>query len=118
MGSRLIGGGQFDLPEQRDTLADQVQAAAKVIGIYLNNTNPDFSTYLKDLGSGNYDLADFSWQRSSPDALRTLFGSENVPKGGFGTNLSNLDDPAVDQDFVDALATTDLKKQGEAYGDA
>jgi peptide/nickel transport system substrate-binding protein len=104
--------------EQRDTLADQIQASAKQIGIYLDNTNPDLSTYLADIGSGKYDLADFSWQRSSPDALRTLFGSENVPKGGFGTNLSNLDDPAVDKDFADALATTDLTKQAALYGDA
>lgn len=105
--------------EQRDTLEDQVQAAAKQIGIYLNNTNPDYATYLKDLGSGNYDLADFSWQRSSPDALRTLFGTENLSKdGGFGTNASTLSDPAVEKDLTDALATTDLTKQAALYGDA
>jgi peptide/nickel transport system substrate-binding protein len=104
--------------EQRDTLADQIQAAAKQIGIYVNNTNPDLSTYLADIGKGNYDLADFSWQRSSPDALRTLFGIENLAKGGFGTNLSTLSDPAIQQDLVDALATTDLGKQAQLYGDA
>jgi peptide/nickel transport system substrate-binding protein len=105
--------------EQRDTLEDQVQASAKQIGIYVDNTNPDYATYLKDLFTGNYDLADFSWQRSSPDALRTLFGTENLAKdGGFGTNASTLQDPAVEKDLVDALATTDLTKQAQLYGDA
>ncbi|GIF21813.1 peptide/nickel transport system substrate-binding protein [Actinoplanes tereljensis] len=104
--------------EQRDTLADQIQAAAKQIGIFVDNTNPDINAYLADVGAGNYDLADFSWQRSSPDALRTLFGAENAPKGGFGTNLSFTSDPAIDKDFTDALATTDLTKQAELYGDA
>jgi peptide/nickel transport system substrate-binding protein len=104
--------------EQRDTLADQIQAAAKQIGIEVKNTNPDLNTYLADLGAGKYDLADFSWQRSSPDALRTLFGSENLPKGGFGTNVANLSDPAIDKDLHDALATTDLTKQGALYAAA
>ncbi len=104
--------------EQRDTLADQIQAAAKQIGIFVDNTNPDLSTYLADIGNGKYDLADFSWQRSSPDALRTLFGSANAPKGGFGTNLSNTSDPAIDKALTDALATTDLTKQATLYGDA
>ncbi|WP_432825525.1 ABC transporter substrate-binding protein [Dactylosporangium sp. CA-092794] len=104
--------------EQRDTLADQIQAAAKQIGIYVNNTNPDLGTFMTDAANGNYDLADFSWQRSSPDALRTLFGSENLPKGSFGTNAANFNDPAVEQDLIDALGTTDLAKQAELYGDA
>jgi peptide/nickel transport system substrate-binding protein len=105
--------------EQRDTLEDQLQAAAKQIGIYLDNTNPDYATYLKDAGSGNYDLLDLSWQRASPDALRTLFGSEFRATGGnFGTNASGFDDPAVEKDFTDALATTDLTKQAALYGDA
>jgi len=104
--------------EQRDTLSDQIQAAAKQIGIDVKTPNPDVNAYLKDVGQGNYDLADFSWQRSSPDALRTLFGSENRPQGAFGTNLSQLNDPAVDKAFSDALATTDLTEQAEFYGDA
>jgi peptide/nickel transport system substrate-binding protein len=105
--------------EQRDTLEDQLQAAAKQIGIYLDNTNPDYATYLKDAATGKYDLLDFSWQRSSPDALRTLFGTENLAKGGgFGTNASTLQDPAVEKDLTAALATTDLTKQARLYGDA
>ncbi|WP_027346906.1 ABC transporter substrate-binding protein [Hamadaea tsunoensis] len=104
--------------EQRDTLADQIQAAAKLIGIEVVDTNPDIGTFFANLGTGAYDLIDFSWQRSSPDSLRTLFGTENLPKGGFGTNAAGVSDPAIDKDFLDALATTDLVKQGALYGDA
>jgi peptide/nickel transport system substrate-binding protein len=105
--------------EQRDTLADQIQAAAKQIGIELKQPNPDISTYLTDESSGNYDIIDFSWQRASPDALRTLFGTENIPKGGaFGQNASQLADPTVEKDLIDALATTDLSRQKTLYADA
>lgn len=104
--------------EQRDVLEDQIQAAAKQIGIDLENTNPDFETYLKDFTAGNYDLIDFSWQRASPDALRTLFGSENISKNGsLGQNVSRFSDPTVDKDLHEALATTDLSKQAQLYGD-
>ncbi|WP_261553544.1 ABC transporter substrate-binding protein [Frankia tisae] len=104
--------------EQRDVVADQVQAAAKQIGIEVRTTNPEYTSYIKDVAAGNYDLIDFSWQRASPDALRTLFGSAAIPKDGFGTNGSRLSDPALDKDFTDALGTTDLTKQAALYGDA
>jgi peptide/nickel transport system substrate-binding protein len=83
--------------EQRDTLADQVQAAAKDLGLELVNRNVTIGDYYKLLGTGSYDLLDLSWQRASPDALRTLFGTENIPKpGGFGTNQSLYSNPQVD----------------------
>jgi peptide/nickel transport system substrate-binding protein len=104
--------------EQRDTLADQLQAAAKQIGFDVQNTSVDVSTYVSQISKGDYDLADLSWQRASPDALRTLFGSANVPKRGFSTNLSRLVDPAVDKDLFDALGTTDLAPQAALYADA
>jgi peptide/nickel transport system substrate-binding protein len=104
--------------EQRDVVADQVQAAAKDIGIEVKTTNPDYSTYLKGAIAGDFDLLDMSWQRASPDALRTLFGSAAIPKAAFGTNLSRLSDPALDRDFADALNTTDLTRQAQLYGDA
>ena len=38
--------------------------------------------------------------------------------GQFGTNLTRTSDPALDKDFADGLATTDLTEQAKIYGDA
>jgi peptide/nickel transport system substrate-binding protein len=104
--------------EQRDVLADQIQAAAKQIGIEVDNRNTDLGGYLALIGPGTgYDLGDMSWQRASPDALRTLFGSANIatPKTGFGTNLGRYQDPNVDAYLAGALATTDPARQSDLY---
>jgi peptide/nickel transport system substrate-binding protein len=105
--------------EQRDVLADQIQAAAKQLGIDLQNQNVDINAYLARNGKGDYDLSDFSWQRASPDALRTLFGSENIASAsGFGTNQSRYANPAVDKAFLEALATNDAGQQASLYASA
>lgn len=107
--------------EQRDVLADQIQAAAKQLGIEVRNVNTDFGAFFELLAAGTgYDLADFSWQRASPDALRTLFGSENIatPQTGFGTNVGRYHNPEVDAALSGALATTDPKQQSELYAKA
>jgi peptide/nickel transport system substrate-binding protein len=105
--------------EQRDVLADQIQAAAKQIGIEVRNENVDINTYLKRAGTGDYDLGDFSWQRASPDALRTLFGSANIARSaGFGTNLGRYSNPAVDKALSAALATDDKAAQTQLYAQA
>jgi peptide/nickel transport system substrate-binding protein len=107
--------------EQRDVLADQIQAAAKEIGIDIVNKNVTIDQYYGFVGSGKgYDLADFSWQRASPDALRTLFGSENIatPKTGFGTNIGRFSNKEVDGLFKTALDQTDLAEQKATYAKA
>lgn len=107
--------------EQRDVLADQLQAAAKQLGIEIKNQNVDYGAFLKLVGSGSgYDLGDFSWQRASPDALRSLFGSANIatPQTGFGTNLGRYNNPAVDKALTDALTTSDPGRQAELYAKA
>jgi peptide/nickel transport system substrate-binding protein len=105
--------------EQRDVLADQIQAAAKQIGIEVKNQNVDVNAYLKRSGTGDYDLGDFSWQRASPDALRTLFGSANIAEpGGFGTNLGRYSNPVLDKTLNDALATDDKAARTALYARA
>ncbi|MDQ8047056.1 MAG: ABC transporter substrate-binding protein, partial [Solirubrobacteraceae bacterium] len=107
--------------EQRDVLADQIQAAAKEIGINVVNKNVTIDQYYGFVGSGKgYDLADFSWQRASPDALRTLFGSENIatPQTGFGTNIGRFSNKEVDGLFKTALDQTDLTQQKATYAKA
>jgi peptide/nickel transport system substrate-binding protein len=106
--------------EQRDVLADQLQASAQQLGIELKNENIDLNTFYQKIGTGDYDLADMSWQRASPDALRTLFSATNIatPATGFGTNLGRYDNPAVDQALTAALATDDKATQTTLYDQA
>lgn len=104
--------------EQRDVLADQIQAAAKEIGIEIENRTTDLGGYLELIGPGTgYDLGDMSWQRASPDALRNLFGSANIatPETGFGTNLGRYRNAAVDSYLAGALATADAQQRADLY---
>jgi peptide/nickel transport system substrate-binding protein len=101
------------------TFEVQVQAAAKQLGIDVQNENVEYSTYLQDFVTGNYDLFDFDWEAASPSVLQTLFGSANVSKdGAFATNASRLSDPLLDKDFAEALATTNPAEQVKLYADA
>jgi peptide/nickel transport system substrate-binding protein len=102
--------------EQRDTLAAQVQAEAAKLGFDMVIDSVDIGTYIESLGSGDYDLIEISWQRSSPDVLRTLFGSENIPDGGFNTGFSRISSPVIDDALADALATLDADELTELYG--
>ncbi|MET0930306.1 MAG: ABC transporter substrate-binding protein [Aeromicrobium sp.] len=105
--------------EQRDTLLEQVQAAAKELGIEYKIANITADEFYAVLGTDGYDIADLSWQRSSPDALRTLFGTENIAEPGtFGTNLAQYSDPAVDAALEDGLGEVDLDQQSAAYATA
>lgn len=107
--------------EQRDVLADQLQAAAKEVGIEVENRTTDLGGFLALIGPGTgYDLGDMSWQRASPDALRTLFGSANIatPEIGFGTNLGRYRNAAVDSYLDGALATADAKQRTDLYAKA
>jgi peptide/nickel transport system substrate-binding protein len=104
--------------EQRDTLMQQVQAEAKKIGFDFVINSIDSGTWVTELGSGDYDLVDVSWQRASPDVLRTLFDSANIPDGHFGTAFSRYDSASLDKDLADALATLDTKELTKLYGAA
>lgn len=105
--------------EQRDTLLEQVQSSAKELGIDYQIVNITIDEFYKRQGSGDYDVLDISWQRSSPDALRTLFGTENLPKPGvFGTNEGQYSNPVVDAALKDGLGVVDLAEQGKAYAAA
>ncbi|MBH0110554.1 ABC transporter substrate-binding protein [Salinibacterium sp. NG22] len=104
--------------EQRDTLAQQVQAEAAKLGFEMVIESQDLGSYVEALGSGSYDLIEISWQRSSPDVLRTLFDSANIPDGGFNTAFSRYTSPVIDDSLSDALATLDPDELTDLYGTA
>jgi len=105
--------------EQRDTLLEQVQASAKELGIEYDVQNVTIDEFYSRLGARDYDVIDTSWQRASPDSLRTLFGKENIPTAEtFGTNLGRYDNPQVDAALKAALGEVDLAAQGAEYAKA
>jgi peptide/nickel transport system substrate-binding protein len=102
--------------EQRDTLAQQVQAAAAKLGFDMVIDSVDISAFIDLLIGGGYDLLEISWQRASPDVLRTLFDSANIPNGGFGTTFSRYSDPVIDEALLAAQATIDADELADLYG--
>ncbi|POM23654.1 Heme-binding protein A precursor [Actinomadura rubteroloni] len=102
--------------EQRDVLAVQVQAEAKKLGIDVRFEDGTFTELIARQVRGDYDLADFSWQRADGDALRNLFASASIstPRS-FGQNSARYKDPQVDGWLNAALATTDLAQRSALY---
>ena len=104
--------------EQRDTLAAQIQAAALELGFDMIIDSMDGGAWVEGLGASDYDLVEISWQRSSPDVLRTLFDSANIPDGGFNTAFSRFSSPVIDESLASALGTIDTAELTDLYGTA
>ncbi|MCW2920086.1 MAG: putative transporter dipeptide/oligopeptide binding protein [Actinomycetia bacterium] len=102
--------------EQRQTLAEQVQAEAKKIGFEIQFVDVTPNDYVATFVKGDYDLADFSWQRADGDALRNLFATSSITTAkSFGQNGARYSDKEVDGWLGDALGTTDLTKRADLY---
>ncbi|GLX10976.1 ABC transporter substrate-binding protein [Microbispora sp. NBRC 16548] len=102
--------------EQRDTLAEQIQAEAKKIGFDVEFVAATVNDWIARYIKGDYDLMDFSWQRADGDALRNLFDSANIPSPAkFGQNAARLSDKEIDGWLSDALDTTDQAERAELY---
>ncbi|WP_182880275.1 ABC transporter substrate-binding protein [Microbispora sp. H10949] len=102
--------------EQRDTLAEQIQAEAKKIGFEIQFVSGTVNEWLEKYPKGDYDLIDFSWQRADGDTLRNLFDTSAIPTAAkFGQNAARLSDKDVDGWLSDALDTTDQAKRAELY---
>jgi peptide/nickel transport system substrate-binding protein len=102
--------------EQRQTLAEQVQAEAKKIGFDIQFVDITPNDYVAKFAAGDYDLADFSWQRADGDSLRNLFATSSITTAkSFGQNAARYSDPQVDGWLGDSLGTTDLTKRADLY---
>ncbi|MGW0574956.1 ABC transporter substrate-binding protein [Streptomyces sp. NPDC002920] len=123
-GYRTKGGKRLSLQwpftslyvrEQRDVLAEGIQADAKKVGIQLVRVNADPGTWTQDYLSGNYDLMDYSFVRAEPDILRYEFASDQLVAMG-GGNLSMVKSAALDAWLNGAAASGDptIRKQDYA----
>ena len=102
--------------EQRELVAQLVQEQARQVGIDVQIESPGIAEYLERLQNGDYDLGEFSFVRSSPDILRSIFSSDNIPSPErVAQNYAHVANPDIDAYLTTATETLDLDAQNEAY---
>jgi peptide/nickel transport system substrate-binding protein len=101
-----------------ETLAVQVQASAKQLGVEFAEQNLDGGSFVKRLLSGDYELIDTNFSAPGPDVLRVMFSKANIPTAerGISNNISRYANPAVETDFEQALKAVDPVEQYRIYG--
>ncbi|MCF2527161.1 ABC transporter substrate-binding protein [Yinghuangia soli] len=101
--------------EQRDILAQAIQADLKKIGVDVQRPALDLGSFTTNAYKGNYDLLDMSWARFEPDLLRLYFSSTSLPSSG-GQNAAWLSNPEIDQWTAAGAATLDKATRADVYG--
>ncbi|GAA5059477.1 peptide/nickel transport system substrate-binding protein [Thermocatellispora tengchongensis] len=101
--------------EQRDVLAEGIQAQAKLAGIKIERPTVDTGTFVeKHLIGGGYDLVDVSFARPTPDVLRFAFASGNTYAKA-GGNVALVDSEEIDRWVEEAAATSDPETARRDY---
>jgi peptide/nickel transport system substrate-binding protein len=101
--------------QQRDVLAQGIQAYAKKVGINIERPTVDLGALVSDFLAGKFDIADAAFARPSPDGLRFAFDSaETYAKGG--ANVVGLDSAQVDGWLSAATATSSPAVAAADYG--
>ncbi|GGZ29439.1 peptide ABC transporter substrate-binding protein [Streptomyces inusitatus] len=81
--------------DQRDVLAEAVQAELRKNGIDLVREAVETGAYFERYGKGDYDVWDNAWVRADPAILAGFYLSAQRPAEG-GQNVSGANDPQVD----------------------
>ncbi|UGQ12408.1 ABC transporter substrate-binding protein [Yinghuangia sp. ASG 101] len=105
------------LREQRDILAQGIQAQAKEAGFHVDYVGQDTGTFTKDVLGRDLDINAISNVRAEPDVLRTFFASDQTPQKA-GGNVFAINDPQLDRFLNDATATTDPAARAALYANA
>ncbi|MEU6432057.1 ABC transporter substrate-binding protein [Microbispora sp. NPDC046973] len=101
--------------EQRDVLAEGIQAQAKLVGIRIERPPVDTGAFVgKYLIGGAYDLVDVSFARPTPDVLRFAFASGNTYAKA-GGNVALVDSPQIDTWVEEAAETSDPATADKDY---
>lgn len=103
--------------DNRDLLAQSIQADAKKVGIEVQYLNQDPGTFTKSALSGTADILGFSFVRPEADILRHYFGSASTPQNG-GSNLFKFSDPQLDAWLDKGASSSDPAVRGDAYAQA
>jgi peptide/nickel transport system substrate-binding protein len=91
--------------QDRNVLAEGIQAEANAVGIDLEHPTVDTGTYVNDLINGTYDVADVSFARPTPDVLRFAFESSSTYAHG-GGNVALVNSQQINAWANGAAATT------------
>ncbi|MEU7837988.1 MULTISPECIES: ABC transporter substrate-binding protein [unclassified Nonomuraea] len=102
-----------DARENREVLAQAIQADLKKLGVEVVRPSYDVGAYSTKVNAGQFGILDLSWARFEPDLLRSFFNSANGPPAG--QNASFLKDPEVDKWTETAAATNDTATRTELY---
>jgi peptide/nickel transport system substrate-binding protein len=100
--------------QDRETLAEGIQAEAKQVGINIEHPDVDLGTLVTDFLSNKFDIADAAFGRPSPDGLRFAFDSTQTYAKG-GANVVGLDSAQVDGWLASATATTNPALAAAGY---
>ncbi|MEU2425696.1 ABC transporter substrate-binding protein [Streptomyces sp. NPDC007851] len=101
------------------TLAEQVQAEAKKLGIDVQIVNLPISQVIPNAENGTYDLLATGFSGLDADVLRKLFGTASIAQPGrMGSNIAKYHNTIVDQDLADAQRTTDADRRTRLYRQA
>lgn len=76
------------LQDQRDTLAQAFQQAAKAVGIDLVIKDVTEATWTTDVDAGDYNVVDRAWEEADPNVL-AHFTAADLPSNG-GNNFSRV----------------------------
>lgn len=101
--------------DQREVVAEGIQAQAKSVGIDIQRPTVDTGTYVdKYLIGGQYDIVDVSFARPTPDVLRFAFYSTNTYANA-GGNVALVNSPEIDKWVTEAAATTNSEQSVKDY---
>ncbi len=117
-GKRLVARWPYagGTREQRDAVGQLIKEQAKAVGIDVDIQAVGVGPYLEAAQNNQYDIGDFSFVRSSPDVLRSLFDSTNrVTKEQIRQNWSQLQNDQIDSWVRQAAQTLDPAKRTELY---
>lgn len=102
-----------DIRDQRDVVAEAVQAQARESGIEITIEQLDTSAYLERVAASDYEIVAESWGQS--DAA--VFGSATNPKGiaPNGINYSRYGDDDLAAWVPEAASSADPERRAELY---
>ncbi len=102
------------------SLFEQLQAAARDVGIEVNISLLDLGAWYEALATNNYDLVSAPYTKVGPDVLRFLYHSDGtVPApSGYFANHAQVKLPELDALLEEAVAQTDAEARTALYDEA